>query len=179
MHEQLKHFVAALLVLYCVVTAVQALGQAGAQESGCQAMLLIDVIDGDTVQGYIDTSDPEIAVRASLRLSGIDSPEVGGHARCAEERAKGDEARHYLTGLLAPALARPTRKVVRACAIGEDKYAGRRLGRLEFNQGGRWLDVSALLLERGFAIPYHGGRRGKTWCTCLQTGVCPSGYGGE
>ena len=41
----------------------------------CYKMLVLRVVDGDTVYGYIDTSDPIVAVRVKLRLKGIDAPE--------------------------------------------------------------------------------------------------------
>ena len=54
--------------------------------SGCHPVLLLGVVDGDTVQGYVDTSDPSVAVRVKIRIDGIDTPETGGRARCIEER---------------------------------------------------------------------------------------------
>lgn len=142
-------------------------------ESFCTPMLLLKVVDADTVAGYIDTSDPEVAVRASLRLEGIDAPETGGRARCVEERWKAREAKAFLTETLAEALDKPTRSLARVCAVKSDKYARRRLGRLEVKRGRRWLDVAGLMLEQGYALPYWGGRRGMRWCECLIDGRCP------
>lgn len=150
-----------------------------ADAPGCQPMLLMGVTDGDTVYGYVDTSDPEVAVRTKLRLAGIDSPESGARAKCPEERAKGAEARSFLESLLAPALEKPTRKLVRACDIGSDKYANRRLGRHEVQIEGAWVDTGELLIARGLAFPYDGGARGRKWCLCLQSGQCPAGYQGS
>lgn len=153
---------------------------AGFATDGCHPVLLLDVVDGDTVQGYIDTSDPSVAVRVKIRIDGIDTPETGGRARCVEERRRAADAKAFLLQLLAPGLERPTRRFARACAVRDDKYASRRLSRLEIAGADRhWLDVGELMIRRGFAFPYHGGRRGDSWCTCLKSGQCPAGYQGS
>ena len=175
----------AALTATLLLTAVTSLAGAGhaeeatmePQEATCQPVLLLAVVDGDTVHGYIDTSDPSVAVRVKIRLDGIDTPETGGHARCAEERQRAAEAKAFLQQLLAPGLAKPTRKFARACAIRDDKYASRRLSHLEIaGENRRWQDVGELLIARGLAFPYKGGRRGDSWCTCLKGGACPAGY---
>jgi endonuclease YncB( thermonuclease family) len=150
----------------------------GEHPEGCQSMLLLGIVDGDTVYGYIDTSDPLVAIRAKLRLSGIDTPERRGHARCEEERVKAEEVKAYVERILQPALERPTRKAVRACEVREDKYATRRSGRLEVHADHGWLDLGELLLKKGLAFPYDGGKRGDRWCRCLRQGDCPEGYRG-
>ncbi len=171
---------AALMFQLCVSAAASPVLSAtlpkGEHPPGCQSMLLMGVVDGDTVYGYIDTSDPLVAIRAKLRLAGIDTPERQGHAQCPEERAKADEAKAYVEQLLQPALEKPTRKAVRACEIREDKYATRRLGRLEVYSDHRWIDLGQLLIRKGLAFPYAGGRRGDSWCRCLKDGACPEGY---
>lgn len=173
MHKQL--IAAGLFSLAAIVAPDLARSETSAD---CRPMLLLDVIDGDTVRGYIDTSDPEVAVHASLRITGIDTPEIGGHARCPEEKLKGREAKEFLKRVLEPALEKPTRKLARACEVDSDKYAKRRLGRLEVKRNGRWTDISSLMLESGLAFPYQGGRRGTAWCGCLVDGKCPAGYRG-
>lgn len=144
-----------------------------ASDGSCTPMLLMRVIDADTVAGYIDTSDPEVAVRASLRIDGIDTPETGKRARCLEERWKAREAKDFLMRTLAAALDKPTRSLVRVCDLTSDKYAKRRRGRLEIKRGSTWHDVASLLVEKGYALPYDGGRRGLRWCECLTDGRCP------
>ena len=65
---------------------------------------------------------------------------------------------------------------VRACAIASDKYAARRLGRLEVVADDAWVDIGTLLISSGLAFAYDGGKRGDAWCTCLKSGTCPAGY---
>jgi endonuclease YncB( thermonuclease family) len=141
-------------------------------------MLLVSVIDGDTVYGYVDTSDPEVAIRVKLRIAGIDTPETGGRAQCDAERSKAAEAKSFLASQLQEGLVRPVRGLARACNIESDKYGGRRLGRLEIYSNHRWVDLGALMIRKGLAFPYAGGKRGAAWCDCLDGGRCPAGYEG-
>jgi endonuclease YncB( thermonuclease family) len=151
---------------------------AGEHPPGCFPMLLVGILDGDTVTGYVDTSDPEMAYRGKIRIAGIDTPETGGRAQCEAERSKAVEAKVFLRSQLEEGLARPVRGLARVCDIKPDKYSGRRLGRLEVYSNHKWVDLGALLIKRGLAFPYSGGKRGGTWCNCLDTGQCPEGYQG-
>ena len=142
----------------------------------CYKMLVLRVVDGDTVYGYIDTSDPVVAVRVNLRLIGIDAPERKSRARCEAEARKGEEARDYVSSILSRALSTRSRAFARVCHIERAKYASRRLGRLEVRLRNGWVDMGTLLMRKGYAFPYSGGRRGRAWCDCLQKGDCPAGY---
>ena len=142
----------------------------------CYNMHILKVVDGDTVYGYIDTSDPMIAVRAKLRILGIDAPERKGRAKCVAEAQKGEAARNYLSSILDNAISKRSRMLARVCQLKRGKYASRRLGRLEVHLRNGWVDMGELLLSKGHAIPYQGGRRGRTWCNCLEKGDCPAGY---
>lgn len=155
--------------------------------SPCHKMMIVKVVDGDTVYGYIDTSDPLIALRAKLRLRDIQSPEKGRRAQCTEERAKGREATQFLTSFLSPIIRKQSRSVARVCALGVGKYATRRIGRLEVRYDGQWVDVSELMLQSGMALPYFKRSRSSNanrqtrrrangremWCDCLKYGNCP------
>lgn len=164
-------------VMLGLFAAAQSATADDAPGTGCHSVLLLGVVDGDTVHGYIDTSDPQVAVRVKIRLLGIDTPEAGGRAQCVEERRKAKAAKDFLQLTLQRALEKPTRSLVRACEVRDDKYASRRLSRLEIVDAGKhWTDVGKLMVEQGLAFPYDGGARGKHWCNCLQGGQCPSGY---
>ena len=165
----------ALSAAMLVASPVAKAGNSKADES-CFDMLLVSVVDGDTVFGYIHTSDPLVAIRAKLRLTGIDTPERGYRAHCAAEKAHAEEAHAYLKDLLEPALGKPTSQMVRACAVTRDKYAMRRLGRLEVRLRNGWLDTGEQMLRKGYAFPYKGGARGSRWCDCLEKGQCPAGF---
>ena len=111
---------------------------------------VVRVIDGDTFAARVQVW-PGLAVDTKVRLRGIDAPEL--HARCDDERVRAEAARVALTTILAEggvAIAR----------VGIDKYGGR----VDASVATRnTADVSAALLNGGFARAYDGGRRG-TWC---------------
>lgn len=168
----------AALLAGVLTTGLTVTAKAGEHPPGCYPMLLVGILDGDTVTGYVDTSDPEMAYHGKIRILGIDTPETGGRAQCESEKAKAVDAKVFLKSQLEEGLARPVRGVARVCDLKSDKYSGRRLGRLEVYSNHQWVDLGALLIKKGLAFPYNGGKRGQTWCTCLDSGQCPEGYQG-
>jgi len=138
-------------------------GTVNAAGQVCHKMLVLRVVDGDTVYGYIDTSDPLIALRARLRLAGINAPEKGRRARCPAEKSRAAKAEQYVQQLLAPAIEKRTRQLVRACNIKRGKYALRRIASLEVRQRNGWLNVGEQLVKRGLAGRSKRGRR-LDWC---------------
>ena len=111
---------------------------------------VVRIIDGDTFAARVHVW-PGVEINTKVRLRNIDAPEL--HARCARELAKAQAARAALEGLLAAGN-------VTLSQIGLDKYAGR----IDAIVATRDVaDVSAALLNGGFARSYDGGRRG-SWC---------------
>jgi micrococcal nuclease len=94
---------------------------------------------------------PGMEVTTRVRLRGIDAPEM--HARCDDERVKAMAARDALVRILAEGTIGISR-------IGQDKSGGRVDADVST---ARTSDVSALLLERGLARRYSGGKR-ESWC---------------
>ncbi|MEM1316831.1 MAG: thermonuclease family protein [Pseudomonadota bacterium] len=111
---------------------------------------VVKVRDGDSVD-VIAHVWPGHDVRVSIRLRGIDAPEL--RARCDEERIKAISARDRLQALLASGKAR-----LRDVSGG--KYFGRVLSRIEAMDG---RDVQSALLSEGLVRPYRGGKR-ESWC---------------
>ena len=94
---------------------------------------------------------PGLDVDTKVRLRGIDAAEL--HARCAGELAQAQAARAALETILADGGVTISR-------VGVDKYGGR----VDATVATRaTADVSAALLNGGFARSYDGGKRG-TWC---------------
>ena len=111
---------------------------------------VVRVIDGDTFQARVQVW-PGLSVDTKVRLRGIDAAEL--HARCADEYAKGQAARAALETMLAAGGVTISR-------VGIDKYGGR----VDASVATRdTADVSAALLNGGWARSYDGGRRG-SWC---------------
>jgi len=86
----------------------------------------------------------------SVRIMGIDTPEMNGD--CASERAKAEAARAQLIELLGSGEVTLQRD-------GCDRYE-RTLARAQVS--GR--DVAAMLISEGLGRPYEGGRRAG-WCS--------------
>lgn len=111
---------------------------------------VLRVIDGDTFQARVRVW-PGLDVDTKVRLRNIDAPEL--HARCADEEAKAQAARAALAAILAEG-------EVAVSLVGIDKYGGRIDAVVSTRNTA---DVSAALLNGGWARSYNGGRRG-SWC---------------
>jgi len=111
---------------------------------------VVRVIDGDTFEARVRVW-PGLDVDTKVRLRGIDAPEL--HARCADEHVKAQAARAALEKILAAGGVTISR-------VGIDKYGGRVDA---FVATRDTADVSAALLNGGWARSYDGGRRG-SWC---------------
>jgi len=111
---------------------------------------LVRVVDGDTVLVNARIWLGQ-RVTVSVRLAGIDAPELRG--RCAAERARAHRARDFLARRLAAG-------GIALADIQYRKFAGRVVARVLDRNGA---DLGAALLEAGLARPYAGRRRG-SWC---------------
>jgi micrococcal nuclease len=104
---------------------------------------VIKVYDGDTITIGVILYD--IAYRFSVRLNGIDTPELKG-----PHKDKAILARDDLSNLV-------MNKIVRLTNIGTEKYgrilADVYLGDVHINQ---WMK------EKGHAVEYHGGKKDST-----------------
>jgi endonuclease YncB( thermonuclease family) len=111
---------------------------------------VLRIIDGDTFEARVRVW-PGLDVDTKIRLRGVDAAEL--HARCADELAKAQTARVALQTILADGGVAISR-------VGVDKYGGRVDATVSTRNTA---DVSAALLNGGFARSYDGGKRG-TWC---------------
>ena len=111
---------------------------------------VLRTIDGDTFEARVRVW-PGLNVDTKVRLRGIDAAEL--HARCADELAQAQAARAALQTILADGGVTISR-------VGVDKYGGRVDATIATR---RTPDVSAALLDGGFARAYDGGKRGG-WC---------------
>jgi endonuclease YncB( thermonuclease family) len=111
---------------------------------------VLRIIDGDTFEARVRVW-PGLDVDTKVRLRGVDAAEL--HARCADELAKAQAARGALQTLLADGGVAISR-------VGVDKYGGRVDATVSTRNTA---DVSAALLNGGFARSYDGGKRG-SWC---------------
>jgi micrococcal nuclease len=111
---------------------------------------VLRVIDGDTFEARVRVW-PGLDVDTKIRLRDVDAAEL--HARCAGELAQAQAARTALETLLAEGGIAISR-------VGIDKYGGRVDAAVSTRNTA---DVSAALLNGGYARSYNGGKRG-SWC---------------
>lgn len=111
---------------------------------------VLGVIDGDTlavrVRVWLNQD-----IQTSVRLSGVDTPELRG--KCEREREMAVQAKNELTRLL-------EQKDIQLFDIHHDKYAGRVIARAVTYDG---IDLSEFLIKKGVARPYAGQTR-ESWC---------------
>ncbi len=106
--------------------------------------------DADTIYITMPGLPPSIG-KMSVRVNGIDAPEIRG--KCGSEKTLAKTARDFVNGLL-----RSARKII-FCEPRWGKYAGRVLADVYVN-GNRLADT---LIEKGLGREYGGGRR-RGWC---------------
>jgi micrococcal nuclease len=112
------------------------------------------VIDGDTIDAYIDLGF-DVSVKKRIRFMGINTPE--SRTRDLEEKARGLAAKDRLKNLLEGT------KTIQLKSHGVGKY-GRCLGELNIDivdgkEGVTMTNVNELLIKEGHAVEYHGGKR--------------------
>ncbi len=104
--------------------------------------------DGDTVRVELDLGF-DVSVRKTVRLAGVDAPELRAGDVSEKTRAR--------TALAFAASLAPPGSVVQATTVpAGDKY-GRFLADLRTDDGE---DVATALVQAGHAVAYAGGRRG-------------------
>lgn len=111
---------------------------------------VIKVYDGDTLK-VLARPWPGIIVKVSVRLRGIDTPEI--RTRCKSEKQLAKSARAALIKLVG------RDRIVQLYNIKLGKYAGRVIADVVVSLG----DASTLLINAGHGRPYDGGKR-KSWC---------------
>lgn len=141
MHPSVRPALAGLCL-----SAVFAVPAAAEVFAGPVEARVLRVIDGDTFLAEALVW-PGHSVRVSVRIRGIDAPEMRG--RCAAEKAAAREARAALAALLGDG-------PVTVSNIGGAKYYGRVLADVADGEGRA---VAPALLRLGLARPYDGGRR--------------------
>ncbi|MBF0179946.1 MAG: thermonuclease family protein [Magnetococcales bacterium] len=106
--------------------------------------------DGDTVRFDIPGVHPLLGDNISVRICGVDTPEL--RARCAQEKEQAMRAKEMVRDLL-----RNSGHIVLK-DVGRDKYF-----RIVARVVADGVDVGERLLQEGLAVPYEGGRK-SGWC---------------
>lgn len=150
---------AAMAIAGILACTLYANGHASAAENAWRTVAgpvlarIVKVIDGDTL--LVDAHPwPGHAVRVSVRLRGIDTPER--RSKCSRERLAADSARSELERLVTGY------STVELINVSGGKYYGRVLADLKAGKR----DVATAMLKSGLAKPYHGGKRTKSKASC-------------
>lgn len=114
---------------------------------------VIRVIDGDTIKIEAPYLPESLGKELSLRLEGIDTPE-DRRAKCDKEKLLSKEATEFVKEVLDNAQKREF------IINGWDKYGGRVLGDILID--GK--SLAKMLLDKGYAVEYHGTGTKKDWC---------------
>jgi micrococcal nuclease len=110
-----------------------------------------EIYDGDTIK--IIVLFGETPVKLSLRILGIDTPEIkNAEGRLPEENKAAVKVRDYMRSLF-------PKNIAKICIRDWDKYGGRVLGDLFLETGE---NVSEILIHQGWARPYRGEKK-KPW----------------
>jgi len=138
-----------LLIAACLLLA-PATAWTGPAITGPVVAKVVKVYDGDTftVEAY---PWPGITAKASVRVNGVDTPEIRG--RCESEKRKAREARDFVKGLILG-------EVVFLQNVKYGKYAGRVVADVKLEGGA---SLATRIISQGLGREYHGGRREK-WC---------------
>jgi micrococcal nuclease len=109
---------------------------------------VVSVYDGDTVK-VIAHPWPGMSLETSVRVRGIDAPEIRG--KCKAEKSMAVDAREWAKLFVG--------KHVLLTNIKLGKYAGRVVANILVGN----MDLGEFLITSGLARPYDGGKR-KSWC---------------
>lgn len=123
---------------------------------------VIKVYDADTITIASKLPYNESPIyRLSVRLNGIDTPEIKGKNVEAEEKEMAKKARDYVSNML-------LNKFVEIKNIESEKY-GRILADVYLNE----LFVNDLLIKERYAVKYDGGTKIKptSWKKYFETGI--------
>lgn len=115
------------------------------------AWVFVRVIDGDTFQMHIPCLPPALA-RVAIRVRGIDTPERGAKARCADERRAAEAAAAFTTRFLMLG-------TLQLENLGWDKYGGR----IDADVSVDGQSLGAALRDANLAKTCSGGPR-PDWC---------------
>lgn len=115
----------------------------------------VEPYDGDTFKASIVLAiEPDMRVRRSVRVQGIDTPELGARAECESERALAKRARDIAAAWL-------KEREVFVTQVKRGKFAGRVLAVVRDANGNTLADH---LIGSGVARAYSGRGPRAGWC---------------
>ena len=134
---------------------------------------LVGVYDGDTIKIDMENMPPVFGHRLSVRLAGIDAPEIRG-SKCPIERCLAIRARSELCrwlgvpdcviGSSSSSSSTPVAVDVVLTEAKRGKYF-RLVARVSLKETEQQLDASENMLAGGWAVPYDGKGKRHDWCS--------------
>ena len=135
--------------------------------------ILVDVYDGDTIKIEMEKMPLVFGHRLSVRLAGIDTPEIRG-SKCIVERCLAVRARTELCRWLGvPDCIINTNNssnTVVYVALTEAKRGKyfRLVARVSLKETEQQRDASENMLATGWAVPYDGKGKRHDWCASAK-----------
>lgn len=153
MNDRLKSWLLASLIAipFCTAFFIAAEGTADSTYGAFYSAQYIKNYDGDTITFNIPNVHPVIGDNISIRVRGIDTPEMRG--KCEKEKLLANEAKVLVEQVLTK------HKSVTLLNVGRGKYF-----RLVADVVADGNDIATILLENDLAVRYDGGTKVKNWC---------------
>ena len=114
---------------------------------------IVRAVDGDTIIITAPYLPAPLKPELGVSIFGVDTPEKSFRAKCASEKARGEQASVFVKDLI---VATKKHQVV---LYNWDKFCGRVLGDILFDG----MSLRGLLINNGFAREYYGYAK-QSWC---------------
>ena len=113
---------------------------------------IVSIYDGDTFKVNINSYPPIIGKKMSIRLNGIDTPEIRG-SKCKKEKQLAYKAKRLTVNTLRNAKVIELRNIQRGkyFRIVADVYVDDK-------------SLADILISNKLAVSYDGGTKTKDWC---------------
>jgi len=121
---------------------------------------IVSIYDGDTFKVTVPDWPDIVGHEISIRIRGIDTPEIRG--KCEAEKLLAIMARDRV------ALWLETHPVIELRNIGRCKYFRIIADVIDIDSG---ISLGDLLIEEGYANPYDGRKKNSNWCTNEEVGI--------
>jgi endonuclease YncB( thermonuclease family) len=141
----LKYFLIGLIVATSLLSAKKEYGNIVVDN-------IVSVYDGDTIKVNIKSYPPIVGQKISIRISGIDTPEI--RAKCYKEKKLAIKARELVKSILLNSTS-----TIELRNIKRGKYF--RLVADVYIDG---KSVADTLITNNLAVRYYGGKKIKDWC---------------
>jgi len=142
-----------LALLIATLFTLPALAQKVPKNSATYDAQILRVSDGDTIVIAAPYLPPPLKPELAVRIYGVDTPEKGFRAQCAQEDQKAQMASKWTTQLVSQGGR------IQVTLYAWDKFGGRVLGDIIVNGQ----SVRNGLIANGLAREYYGEAK-QSWC---------------